>query len=620
MYMTRPSTTTAKVHKENPPMKRSHFWHVLALLIILPLAITACGDSSSDKEVAATNFPYGADSTLTSISDRGDTLQVTYDYNQAVQVIGVETIVEEYGDIDGNDGVVYRRVNTMTVDPSITAEYDMRNSVAKIAQGARPMGISFGAITSLIESRYELNEETGILETTPSRKTEYRYKYSASGQLLEDIRIETEDMEATTYTDSYSYNAAGDLTREEDTTTYPSSVNSSFTRITVIEYDSHGNPISNVYTQEGDQDGDGTDDTPFLRTTTFVNSYENNLLTRTVTTATEGESPENTYQIEYTYNTQSQLISSTTSTDQYNDDDIYDTFKVHTYTYDSAGRLLSDLYEHNYDNNNDEILNYLSRNNQVWEYNQDGLMVSSYSEDYNYADPSDETLSSHYKDQYTYQYTNNGNISRRTYERLQDSDLDGECEVTLNDRSYEYSYNSDNYLSGYTRVSHDYIDGEISSTYTDEQTLTYTDGVLTEVEMNETDSYSDEPYSSLTSLSYDDSEKFIGYEAQHNNGTETINLTYNDNQIVSFSFLSDDEEHMTMEVDFSTEGLPSGTDNFAPDPLTIRYPNTPGSNDHLNDLVSRSYSPADDNDKVYPFNVKIPKMLMFVYNAEMGGK
>lgn len=601
-------------------MKRSDFRHILALLIFLPLALTACGDSSSNKDVAATNFPYGADSTLTSISDRGDTLQVTYDYNQAVQVIGVETIIEEHGDIDGNDGVVYRRVNTMTVDPSITAEYDMRNSVAKIAQGARPMGISFGAITSLIESSYELNEETGILETTPYRKTEYRYKYSASGQLLEEIEISTRGTETTTYTDSYSYNAAGDLTREEDTTTYPSSVNSSYSRITVIEYDSHGNPISNVYTQDGDQDGDGTDDTPFLRTTTLVNSYENNLLTCTETTVTEGESPENTYQIDYTYNTQSQLISSTKSTDHYGDDDIYDTFSVHTYTYDSAGRLLSDSQEDSYHSNDDEILDYLSRNNQVWEYNQDGLMVSSYSEDYNYSDPSDETLSSHYKYEYTYQYTNSGKVSRRTSEDLRDSDLDGVCEETTYYRSYDYSYDSNNYLSAYTRVSHNYSEGDISSTWTEEQTFTYTDGVLTEVEMIDTDSYSDEPDNSLTSLIYDSSGKLIGYEAQHNNGTETINLTYNNDQTVTFSFLNNDEERMSMEVDFSTEGLPSGTDNFAPNPLTIRYPNTPGSNDHLNDLVSMSYSPADDNDKVYPLNVKIPKMLMFVYNTEMNDK
>jgi len=89
---------------------------------------------------------------------------------------------------------------------------------------------------------------------------------------------------------------------------------------------------------------------------------------------------------------------------------------------------------------------------------------------------------------------------------------------------------------------------------------------------------------------------------------------------VTFLFLEDDEERMSMKVDFSTEGLPSGTDNFNPAPLTIRYPNTPGSNDHLNDLISAGSSVADDNDKVYPFNVKIPKMLMFVYNTEMGGK
>lgn len=597
-------------------MKRKYFKPILALLIILPLALTACG-SSSDKEVAATNFPYGADSYLTSESNDDYSTQVTYEYNQAMQVIGYTTVEEEHGDIDGNDGVVYREITITTVDPSITANYDI---VAKVAKKSISRFDGFGAITSLIESRFEINEETGILDTTPYRKSEYRYSYNNSGQLLENIRFSTREMETTTYTYSYSYNSAGDLTKEEYTKDYPASINSSYSEITTIEYDSHGNQSSNTYTQEGDQDGDGTDDATVQNMTTYINSYENNLLSQTITTINNDGSDEETYQIDYSYNTQGQLVSSTKSTNQYGDDDTYDTFTVHTYTYDSADRLLSDSQEDSYYSNDDEIIDSLSRTNLVWEYNQDGLLVMNYHENINYSDPADETLSSHDKYEYTYQYTNSGNVSQRTYERRQDFNLDGEFERITYDWSYDYTYNDTNYLSAYTRVSHNYTDGEISSSNTYEQTFTYSDGVLTEAELTETDSYNEEPSSSLTRLSYDDSGKFIRYEAQHNNGTEIIDLTYNNNQIVTFLFQSDDEEYMTMDVDFSTEGLPSGTADFAIESLTIYYPNTPGNNDSINDLANSISSETDENDKVYPFNIKIPKMMMFIYNSEIADK
>jgi len=577
------------------------------MVLFIPLVLTACGDSSN-REVSASQYPYGADGIAASPADDSIEYNQTFEYNQAKQVVGYTIVNNRYDD----DHIVnLSTVENYTVDPSITPTNEYPTQLTQGSQNQELHTSDFGAVISYIRSTYNLDAETGALEVTPSDQREEHYSYTDSGRLLERILVESEDGETKTETYAITYNSAGDITRQASTTVYPASIGSSYSSVTTISYDSHGNPISSTTNTEGDWNGDGVIDTSVQHSDSFTRTYVDGLLMRTVVTTNIGESGESIYQIDFTYNDQGRLNTQTTSRDDYLDDDKYDTFITHTYTYDSAGRLLTDSQEYSYDNNDDDAINDLSRRDQVWDYNQDGLLTTYSDETRYYSDPINETLSGHSQRKYDYQYTDSGKLSFRGYEELVDSNLDGDFEKTFPKWNFNYTYNDAGNLTVSTYETISYT-GDVSSSETDEWIITYTDGVATTLEtINSTNGT--ETYRSTASLSFDDSGRALQYMTVNEFGTRAAQLTYNDDDTVTFLILDDDTEFGSITVDFSTEGIPSGTDDLTENTVIIRYPNTPESelNDHSSSMVT-----ADANDKSYPLSVKIPKIIEFFLRAE----
>jgi len=575
-------------------MKRS-YTHFLALLILIPLVLSACGGSSSNHEVTASQYPYGADGFTTVAADGESTYNQTFEYNSALQVIGQNIEYTSYDDNVGGDPVIdYRRVYNYTYDPSITVASLVPTNLTPVAQKTTQYG-NFGAVLSNIERRYEVDDETGILGTSPSYQREYHYSYTNSGLLLEQTEVESENNETTSRTYTYTYNSAEDITSYTYTRVDPEGTSS--TTIKTYSYDSYGNLISYIRTVDGDVEYEET----------YTHSYTNGLRMKTVVTTNVGESNEDTYQTDFLYNAQEQLISKTKSTDEYNDDGEYISYTTNTYTYDSSGRLLTDSEERYYDSNGDDTIDDLYREYLVWEYNEQGLMTTSSRETCNYSDPIAETLSSHYKYINSYGYTESGNIAMRSKESLLDAELDGVFEGIIYARNYEYSYNDAGYLIDSTYERNDYSGGAISSTEAETNVITYADGVLTQTVEVDFDDGSETSRSSLT-FAYDDNGQLVQIASED----ITYTLTYNDDQTVTVLYEKDETELQTMIVDFTSEGVPTGSADFSnpEDSIRIEYPNSPEI-----DVYYSGEAPADANDKSYPIVLKMPKMFVFAFNG-----
>ncbi|SEA49015.1 hypothetical protein SAMN05660420_02270 [Desulfuromusa kysingii] len=592
---------------------RARDFLVILILTALTMGLSACSDSSSNHEVTALAYPYGADGISTTHSDTNDTVNESFGYNEAMQVVAYTKENTYYDDNDGDPVIDQRYVQSYTYDPSITAS-SIQTNLMPVAQVALTNSI-FGAITSDIYSYYEIDADTGVLETTPSDQTENYYSYTASGVLLERTEVVHNGDEITSRTYTYTYNNDEKLTRNSYTLINPASAGTTFSGITTNEYDSHGNLILSTYTREGDSDGDGTDEAAEEHITSYENSYTGDLLMQTIVTENVGESNEHTYQFNYTYNTQEQLTSKTESWNNYSDDDEYDTFRTNTYTYDSAGRLLTDSEEFSYDSSGNHVINYLRHLNDVWEYNEQGVMTASSEEEIYYLDPVEKIMSGHNKDSYSYQYTENGNIAMNSYSNLLDSNLDGDFEGINSGRTHEYYYNTDGYLVSLIETTVYYDDGVITNTDTSTKTLTYTDGILTQIETVRSEDGSPN-YNSNTNLTLNDDGQLSLYENNVVDGdytaTETITLTYNDDQTVTLLSENDEDSQQTKIVDFTTEGMPTGTTDLIIDTFVIRYPNSPELDSYYNGVSS-----ADSNDKSYPLTFKIPKMFSFIYTEMM---
>ncbi|SEA48883.1 YD repeat-containing protein [Desulfuromusa kysingii] len=563
----------------------SHYSYFLVMLILLPLVLSGCGGSSSNHEITASQYPYGADSIATTTT-KGDTYIQSFEYNSAMQVIG--QVIEEtsYADNDGDPVPDTRFVQSYTYDPAITGTsilYD--NNLAPVAQESA-LSSNFGAITSLIQEWYYSDEETGVMDTTPSIQEESHYSYTPSGLPLKQTEV-NDGITTDTYT--FTYNSAEDITSfihtEIDDT--------SSTTVHTFEYDSYGNLISHIVTADGD----------VTKEDSYTHSYADGLKMQTIV----DKSDEDIYQIDFTYNDKKQLISKKTSTDVYDNVEGYDTFSLHTYIYDSAGRLLTDSETYSYSNDNDETIDYLRHYYQAWEYNEQGLLTMSSTEQYSYPDPINETLSSHYGDINSYTYADSGNLAMHSYENLLDADNDGVFEGTSQYWSDEYSYNDAGYLTVYTHEEKDYPGGELSSTRTETNIVTYSDGILTKtVEVNFEDG--SETFRQSNTFTYDDSGQLVSVETDEDDtDNQTTSLTYNDDQTVT---LLSEEDEMPMIVDFTSEGIPTGTADVTFDsPTIVEYPNAP----EIDEYYSASYV-ADDNDKTYLKILKVPKMLEFIYN------
>ncbi|SEA48912.1 YD repeat-containing protein [Desulfuromusa kysingii] len=567
----------------------SHYCYFLTILILLPLILSACGGSSSNHEVTATQYPYGADSISTVKTEDGFTYRYdqSFEYNSAMQVVG-ETIEEtEYDDNDGDPIMRSRTITRNTYDPSIS-ETSLSDEIAQVSDSSS----DFGAITSSIYEEYdEFDEETGVLATTPSYQREYYYSYTDSGLPLK----RTEVNDGVTI-DAYTYNSAEDVTSYTHIET--ASDGTSSTTIETYEYDSYENLISHTITVDGE----------VTVVDNYTHSYINGLKIQTIV----DESDEDLYQIDFTYNDQEQIIAKTTSIDTDNDG-AYDTFKTHTYTYDdSTGEMLTDFYEKTAENDIEVKIE------KTWEYDLDGLIVGYVKESWD-----NRYQFTYHKYINTYAYADSGNISMHLYQKYEFEDFEDfdENSPQTIERDDNY-YNDDGYLTISDYNKNEYEENVLLDTERKTNFITYTDGVLTELstvnfELSTIGSDYEAEDSRTTALfTYDDHGQIIKLATEYTYGADTEGeeesvLTYNDDQTVT---INNEALGIKITVDFTSAGFPIGTVDLAFDDdeaILVKYPNSP----EIDGAESEFEDKTDDNDKSYLWGIKSPKMLEIVDKA-----
>ncbi|SEA48936.1 hypothetical protein SAMN05660420_02267 [Desulfuromusa kysingii] len=528
----------------------SHYCYFLTILILLPLVLSACGGSSSNHEVTASQYPYGADSISTTTAD-GDTYTQSFEYNSAMQVVGQIFEIIHYDNNPDSVPVIYSRiVESYTHDPTIAVA---------ISEGEFPGPNDFGAVTSYIREQYDLDESTGELKTSPTDKEEIYYNYADFGLLLDKTIVQNG---VTTEMYAYTYDDDNNITSDTETKV------DDYTKTKTYSYDSHGNLISYSYTK---LEGDSTVD---RKTINYAHTYDDNgLVTETIVTTIVNNNNEEIEQFGYRYNDKKQLILKTKSTDAYYSDD-------HT------------------------VQGFLGVEEQEWVYNDQGLMITFTTETFS-LDLETGTLTSHDEKIYNYAYADNGNIAMYNYEERVDTDLDGDIFEELRfAESTDFLYNDAGYLTKLTSEMNS--DGNLESLESINHTLTYTDGILTENVMSISAIKEYNVYSFF--YAYDDDGRLVQIASEvafdDVEFYEVSSLTYNDNQTVTILFQRNEEEYQTTIIDFTSEGIPTGTADWLYDALVIKYPNLTDINEDMPE--------ADINDKTYSMRVQSPKLYEFI--------
>lgn len=627
-------------------MKCSLLKTSILLTSVIPLLLSGCGGSSNSSHSTekALSYPYGADSFMVVTDENNDgipeqTSETLFTYNDAMQVTA-QTITTERYDADGK--VTRKEIETSAFDPDIMPK-PISSVPSAVFAAVDPMdplrsNIAWGILLEYTEDTYYQNVETGELYQTPGRQRIYTYKYTSAGVLTEEGYFSksessyggsSDSSESEQY--SYSYNAADNLTQrsylEEEDNNGDGSNDYRYTSTQTYTYDEHNNLTSSRSENTTDSNGDGTLEGENSSQNNYVNSYsDTELLESTQVTLNVGGSDEETYTITYTYNEAGLATAATYSRNTFNTNNLIDTFYSYSFSYDSAGRMLSNTMTMTKDTDAipDGTMDTKTVNSYTWSYNSQGLMTAS-SEEYLYdSDLLSDGISDHTRRNHEYSYSDDGkNLTMIKDEHWNDSDLNGEFSDTDNHEpeTVSITYDASGYFTESSELDESYSGGSLSSSYSYSQVLEYTAGQLTHTE-NRIEN-NDSASVRATNITYTDSSRLTSYittiDDDNDNSidyTEAMQLTYNEDNTVLLSFSSDKneamtmEEYMTMDIDFGSVDIPAGSygqNMFGVE--TIIYPNVPGSSPVLTNRETIAEA------KTYTLTVRFPKILQFTMQS-----
>jgi len=610
-------------------MKCSLLKTSILLTGFIPLLLSGCGGSSNSSHSTeqALSYPYGADSSMIVEDDNNDgipeeTIETLYTYNDAMQVTA-QTVTTERYDADGK--VTIKEIETSVFDPSITP-----TGINIASVGVAPTNLLLkGVLLEYTKDTYYPNAETGELYQSPGRQWGYTYRYTSAGVRTEagsfsrnDSRYGVSSDSSQSEQTSYSYNAAGNPTQtirlEETDNNGDGSNDYRYTSTQAYTYDEHNNQTSFRNENTTDSNGDGT----LEEENSSLNSYANNysdagLLESTEVTLNVG-GDEETYTITYTYNEAGLATAATYSRNTVNPNGIIDTFYSYSFSYDSAGRMLSKTETINKDTeaSPDGTMDTKSVRSYTWNYNSRGLIIAQSQESLSDWDLLSEGGNAHTGWDYEYSYSDDGkNLTMIKNETWDDTDLNGEFSNTdeHSNTTVNLTYNTSGYVTENSRLNERYTAGSLFDSKSSDTTFEYTAGQLTRVQSN--DEYNTE---AVTDLTYTNNSRLASYSTtiDYNNDnsidhTNAVQLTYNEDNTVLLSVSSDENETMTMDIDFGSFDIPAGSsDQYIFEVKTFIYPNIPGSSPVLTnpEIIAEA--------KTYAFTIRYPKILQFSMQAD----
>ncbi len=606
-------------------MKCSLLKTSILLTGFIPLLLSGCGGSSNSSHSTeqALSYPYGADSSMIVEDDNNDgipeeTIETLYTYNDAMQVTA-QTVTTERYDADGK--VTRKEIETSVFDPSITPT------------GINIASVGVGVLLEDTKDTYYPNAETGELYQSPGSQSGYTYRYTSAGVLTESGFFSRNDSSYGGSSDpsqsgqtSYSYNAAGNLIQKTSLQEIDDNGDGSndyrYTFTLAYTYDEHNN-LTSVRTESAtDSDGDGTLDQENSSLNNYVNNYSDaGLLESTEVTLNVGRGDEETYTITYTYNEAGLATAATYSRNTVNPNGIIDTFYSDSFSYDSAGRMLSKTETINKDTgaSPDGVMDTTSVKSYTWNYNNQGLITAKNEEILSDQDLISDGVNYYTRWNYEYSYSDDGkNLTMIKSETWDDTDHNGEFSNTdnHNNNTVNLTYNASGYVTENSELYEIYATGSLSDSDLSDRTFEYTAGQLTRLQSNDEDNGSASVR--VTDLTYTNNSRLASYSTTIDNNndnsidrTEAGQLTYNEDNTVLFSFSSDENETMTMDIDFGSVDIPAGSsDQYISEVKTIIYPNIPGSSPVLTNPETIAEA------KTYAFTIRYPKILQFSMQAD----
>jgi hypothetical protein len=269
---------------------------------------TSSSSSNTTAETALAAFPYGVEELVSTTDVDGDghwdtRTTVSYQYNDEMQIVEVQTITEY--DVDADGIADSKDVATETYQPgSLTATALLASKSALTALfdpdsiGGWNRESPFGAPVQLAFESYEINEN-GLFYSVPSQRREQRYRYAADGTVLEYVAEEweysfpSEELSSHSVdTLRYTYDSSGYLVRYlyEQVDENGDDVCDSLARLTKnYTYDAQGNLTYYSTEDIEDTDGDGPLEAVVETSNlTFDHTYDDNRLVETLATPSAG--------------------------------------------------------------------------------------------------------------------------------------------------------------------------------------------------------------------------------------------------------------------------------------------------------------------------------------------
>ena len=423
---------------------------------------TSSSSSSTTADTAVAAFPYGVEELVSTTDVDGDghwdtRTTVSYQYNDEMQIVEVQTITEY--DVDADGIVDSKDVVTETYQPSSLTATALLTSKSALTALFDPDSIGgwnrespLGAPVQLAFESYELNEN-GFFYSVPSQRREQTYRYAADGTLVEygveewEYSFPSEELSSHSVdTLRYTYDSAGYLVRYlyEQVDENSDGVCTSLTRLTKnYTYDALGTLTYYLTEDIEDTDGDGPLEAVVETSSlTFDHTYDDNRLVETLATPSVATS----YSITYQYNVAGLLSVKQFSYDNYDVSADVDTVITLTYAYDDDGRLVHFLKNTSTDENEDGVVDVVETDDYEWSYDENGLLTRRFVE-YSVNEEDAGGLQEHTESLDEYEYT--AGLLSRYHDRYQmDTDLDGDMDRLDQETLINYRYEN-GYLSGF---------------------------------------------------------------------------------------------------------------------------------------------------------------------------